>query len=357
MNAKRGKEREDFVESRKKAKQVADFYSGRSNQSREERESSPIIHLKKLNNWIKSVLIHLYVHKGDSVLDLACGKGGDLIKYDKANIGRYVGVDIAAGSIDDAMKRYNNRRQRLSFAAELFCGDCYEVDLERSIQGGFDVCSCQFALHYSWSTIERAERALDNVSRMLNPGGFFIGTMPDSNVIVQKLRAAQDLEFGNSVYNISFGEEHRTKVELLLLMNAVYLLFTFQRFPQATRFGIQYHFKLEDAVDCPEWLVFFPYFQSLAANYGLDLVLKLNFHDFVHKHIKDDHFIDLMRKLGALGDGSNGDTLSPDEWEAAYLYLVFVFKKRGEPGPRRQQNDRRRQWSMMKAEDIKKLVT
>jgi mRNA (guanine-N7-)-methyltransferase len=55
--------------------------------------------------------------------------------------------------------------------------------------GIYDAClDEQFALHYSWSTEERARRALHNVSSLLQPGGYFIGTMPDANVIVRKLR-------------------------------------------------------------------------------------------------------------------------------------------------------------------------
>jgi len=46
----------------------------------------------------------------------------------------------------------------------------------------------QFAMHYSWSTEARARRALANVSALLRPGGIFIGTMPDANVIIKKLR-------------------------------------------------------------------------------------------------------------------------------------------------------------------------
>lgn len=46
----------------------------------------------------------------------------------------------------------------------------------------------QFALHYSWSTEARARRALANISAILRPGGTFIGTMPDANVIIKKLR-------------------------------------------------------------------------------------------------------------------------------------------------------------------------
>ena len=74
------------------------------------------------------MLIQLYARPDDAVLDLACGKvivlllcscqwlcflrliamycfnicqGGDLIKWDKARIGYYVGIDIAEGSVCD----------------------------------------------------------------------------------------------------------------------------------------------------------------------------------------------------------------------------------------------------------------
>jgi mRNA (guanine-N7-)-methyltransferase len=44
--------------------------------------------------------------------------------------------------------------------------------------------------------------------------------------------------------------------------------------------------------------------------------------------MKKPEFVELMRRLGALGDGSNDQsTLSADEWEAAYLYLSFVLRK------------------------------
>ena len=71
------------------------------------------------------MLIQLYARPDDAVLDLACGKvivlllcscqwlcflrliaftvyqGGELIKWDKARIGYYVGIDIAEGSVSD----------------------------------------------------------------------------------------------------------------------------------------------------------------------------------------------------------------------------------------------------------------
>ncbi|KAL0320744.1 UNVERIFIED_CONTAM: cap guanine-N7 methyltransferase 1 [Sesamum radiatum] len=309
------------------AKKVADHYSARTNQTLEEREASPIIHLKKLNNWIKSVLIQLYAKRGDAVLDLACGKGGDLIKWDKARIGYYVGIDIADGSIEDCRTRYNGdadhhqRRKKFSFPARLICGDCFEVRLDKVLaeDAPFDICSCQFAMHYSWSTEARARRALANVSALLRPGGIFIGTMPDANVIIKRLRQAEGLEFGNSVYWIRFDEE----------------------------------FEKKDAVDCPEWIVPFHVFKALAEEHGLELVFVKNSHAFVDEYLKKPEFVELMRRLGALGDGKEDQsTLSPDEWEVAYLYLAFVLRKRGQPDQARGSSRRDKGKMHLSKEDI-----
>ncbi|KAL5700217.1 mRNA (guanine-N(7))-methyltransferase [Ranunculus cassubicifolius] len=312
---------------------VAEHYSARSNQTLEEREASPIIHLKKLNNWIKSVLIQLYTRRGDAVLDLACGKGGDLIKWDKAKIGYYVGIDIADGSIEDCRARYNGdadqnpRRKKFNFPARLICGDCFEVGLDNALKDDapFDICSCQFAMHYSWSNEARARQALANVSALLRPGGTFIGTMPNSNVIIKKLREAEGLVFGNSVYWIRFADEHVDK-----------------KFKSSRPFGIKYKFHLEDAVDCPEWVVPFHVFKALAEEYDLELILVKNAHEFVTDYLKKPEFAELMRRLGALGDGNQDhSTISNDEWEIAYLYLAFVLRKRGQPDGRQQNTSSR----------------
>ncbi|CAD6266006.1 unnamed protein product [Miscanthus lutarioriparius] len=289
------------------------------------------IHQKKKpskpNRSIKSVLIQLYARPGHSVLDLACGKGGDLIKWDKAKVGYYVGVAIAEGSIKDCMTRYNGdtdqqRRKKFSFPARLLCTDCYE-----------------FGLHYSWSTEARARQALANVSALLCPGGIFIGTMPDKNVIIKKLRESEGLEFGNSIYWISFGEEYAEK-----------------KFPASRPFGIKYKFHLEDAVDCPEWVVPFHLFKLLAEEYDLELVLMKNFHEFVHEYLQKAEFTELIWRLGALGDGRQvQSTLSQDEWEVSYLYLAFVLRKPGQPSTQRRADNANRGKMFLTEGDIEDL--
>jgi mRNA (guanine-N7-)-methyltransferase len=59
----------------------------------EDRHNSQIFHLRNLNNWIKSAVIeyacrHLsMLVNGVNVLDLGCGKGGDIGKWLKCGFG------------------------------------------------------------------------------------------------------------------------------------------------------------------------------------------------------------------------------------------------------------------------------
>jgi hypothetical protein len=81
-----GKEEED-------SKSVADHYNARPNVNTNLRARSSIIHLRDFNNWTKSVLIREFVSQRNlKVLDLACGKGGDLYKWDKASVSHVTGV-------------------------------------------------------------------------------------------------------------------------------------------------------------------------------------------------------------------------------------------------------------------------
>mmetsp|Transcript_10850 Transcript_10850/g.14774 ORF Transcript_10850/g.14774 Transcript_10850/m.14774 type:complete len:331 (-) Transcript_10850:60-1052(-) len=299
---------------RTREEQVADHYSSRENQSRKRRQVSPIYHLRLLNNWLKSVLINEYTGEEDLVFDLGCGKGGDLPKWDKIGIGYYFGVDIAKESVKEhARKRYNDGNYR--FPAQLMAVDAFQTDLRPLVPhcGHFDVVSCQFAFHYCFMSETRARTTLSNVAALLRPGGCFIGTTLDANILIKRLRAAPGLTFGNAVHQVSFSEKYSSK-----------------QFPSAQPFGVEYEFTLQDAVDAvPEYLVPFSVLETLALEAGLRLHLRANFHDYATLSMTNQTHFDLLQQMKVLG--KYPDVLSEDEWETSGLYYVFAFKKIGTP--------------------------
>lgn len=299
---------------------ISQHYNERRDEGRRGRQESPILRLRSLNNWIKSVLVNLHTRPGARVLDLCSGKGGDLQKWTRAQASSYVACDTAEVSVQQALRRYNDLGRR-PFPATFLVGDCFAKDVLSYIDDGvgtFDIVSCQFAVHYAFENEERVRRMLANVSGALKPGGFFIGTTPDANVLVRKLRAISGMSFANAVFRVVFDDidpPHNNKA------------FSRDRSP----YGIRYSFSLgASVVDCPEYLVHFPSFEKVAAEYDLELLLLQNFHNFFTEYAAPGSpYRELLMRMKVLDETG---TMSPDEWDAAYLYTVFAFRKKGGDG-------------------------
>ena len=298
---------------------VASHYNSRKDVGRQAREASPIVHMKRLNNWVKATLIGTYTQRGDAVLDLASGKGGDLAKWQASEIALYVGADIAASSVEDSRNRYNADQR--PFPARLFSGDAFAADLASLLQDDlpFDVVSCQFAFHYAFDAEDRARNSLKNIAALLRPGGAFIATVPDANVLVRKLRNADGLKFGNRIYSVEFDEKHADK-----------------RFSKDSPFGNKYVFNLLDAIeDCPEYLVPMETLEALAEEYGLQVERAQNFHEYHLSASRKPENAQLLQRMNVMHNARAGTTISPEEWEAARVYMVLVLRKKGN-APRRE---------------------
>lgn len=194
--------------------------------------------LRSFNNWVKSCIIQKFSPDEDHspgarergissnnqllVLDIGCGKGGDLGKWQQAPqpVELYVGLDPADVSIDQARDRYRsmvtrgghggrggrggyNRRQPPLFDARFHVKDCYgesieDIDIIRQVgfassniggpsHRGFDVVSMMFCMHYAFETEAKARQMLKNVAGALKKGGRFIGCIPNSDVISSRV--------------------------------------------------------------------------------------------------------------------------------------------------------------------------
>ena len=168
-------------------------------------ESNNIENLRKFHNYIKLSLIIQYCSKTNakSLLDIACGRGGDLQKWlnNRLNLQYILGFDNHYESIynstgkgdtfDGAIARFKNIKknyprkipfinfQHLNILDTNILQKLNAID-SRKI---YDVVSCQFALHYFAKTEEILNHVLSIVSEKLKKGGMFIGTATDGDYI------------------------------------------------------------------------------------------------------------------------------------------------------------------------------
>lgn len=306
---------------------VIDHYNQRTEISKtNSRHMSPIIKLKNFNNIIKYILISKFTPQYAVVLELACGKGGDLIKYGRNNISQWIGLDISDQSIQEAKRRFLHlqRKENLQYQTILSQGDCFGQSLGPIVMNmpdcrfPCDLVSIQFALHYAFETEQKARRTIMNVSKSLKIGGKFIGTIPDSEFLRFKLKKFpkdydKPIKWGNSVYKVKFESNEFLKND----------------YEWENPFGQLYTFFLADAINnVPEYVIPFETLRSICDDYGLNLVMKKSFTQFFADEFpKYRNLLSTNQLHGILrDDGKYG--ITGDEKEAsAFFYCAFCFEK------------------------------
>ena len=125
------------------------------------------------NMWKRELLRHV-VRKGDSVLDVACGRGGDIGKMAHLGARSYVGVDVSRECVAEARRR----AAALPIDSRVEVAD---VGLERLPCSDVDAASCQFALQY----LARDPTLLDSLFSELTRVGCrrFVVSVPDHDVV------------------------------------------------------------------------------------------------------------------------------------------------------------------------------
>lgn len=304
------------------------------------RNESQIKGLRSFNNWVKSCIIQKFSPQdkrieqeqdlgwGETakepeeikpllVLDIGCGKGGDLQKWDKAPqpVGLYVGLDPAEQSVQQAHDRYKSmwRGRRPRFDGRFATKDCFgqwigEVPIVREVGidptpnamnrwgkgGGFDVVTMMFSMHYSFESQEKVEMMLRNVSGALKKGGRFIGVCPNSDVLSDRVK--EWFKQNGDKYKTALDGNSATKTDGATdemaapsWGNSIYSV----RFPPPSPhlpslssdgsfrppFGHRYTYFIAEAVDVPEFVVPWEAFRAIAENYGLEQRYRKGFLD------------------------------------------------------------------------------
>ena len=137
--------------------------------------------LRKFHNYIKAELIGEvagFLSKPISLLDISVGKGGDIQKWEHADIDIVYGIDPDQESIKEARERLKEmtKEGRVKTTRKYTFEQKAIADPNTYINKKFDIVSCQFTLHYFFVNDDVLEMVISKVSSSLKQGGYFIGT-------------------------------------------------------------------------------------------------------------------------------------------------------------------------------------
>jgi ubiquinone/menaquinone biosynthesis C-methylase UbiE len=118
----------------------------------------------------ETVVSLLELHSGDTVLDVGCGTGDDVLVVAQivGEQGRVVGVDVSEVMIAEARKRSQGSRLPI----ELVLGDAYNLDFADE---SFDAVRCERVFEH----LDRPLGALREIARVTCSGGRVVVTASD----------------------------------------------------------------------------------------------------------------------------------------------------------------------------------
>ena len=181
--------------------------------------------MRKYINWLKDNMIGTYCHpmytdnKQLSVLDIACGKGQDIMKFYYAMVSLLVAIDIdregLVSAVDGAQSRYsklktqfpnfpqmhwiqadigtelNLESQKTALNTNHLEGESSFVKFfskDSSKRTLFDRINCQLAIHYLFRNDDTWTNFKTNINNHLRNGGYFLCTTFDAEKIRKLLK-------------------------------------------------------------------------------------------------------------------------------------------------------------------------
>lgn len=171
--------------------------------------------LREQNNLMKNAIINKYT-RGQHVLDLGSGKGGDLTKYLKANVASLVCVEPNQDNLVELNKRIQQDERLSKHPIEVVEADVESFGCKRE----FDVVSLFYALTFFFKSEELLDVLVRKIDESLHEAGVFIGTSVIGTNLVFPLSTqtftfelveASNSVFGNKVVFDMYGSKTATK--------------------------------------------------------------------------------------------------------------------------------------------------
>lgn len=208
-------------------------------------------------NFCKAAMLQEALPRpGMRVLDLCCGRGGDLGKLKHQGVADYHGIDIAADSLAEA----NNRAAKLWLDAKFTL-----LDVKKAQAGGadpgMDLVMCMLAMNYFFGAREHVQAVCRLAASALAPGGKFIGLLCDGDALAA--RAVPAVVAGRAACG---GALWRAELQPSLVA-------AIEAAQGLRKYGLEYSFSVASGLveACPEFVASISLLEAEAAACGLRL--------------------------------------------------------------------------------------
>lgn len=286
------------------------------------------------NYWIKNVCL-IQKYKGKTLFDIACGKAGDLNKWVDAGYQKVLGIDYSRDNIENPMdgayartlKKFARRKYMPKYLYLTLDGgqvlneqyfdmlkDENDKKIARGVWGygkqdkllgdfygfvpkqGFDVVSCQFAIHYFFENDAKLSNFVKNVATNLTNGGYFIGTCLDSKRLEREFeQKGNELKGVNKDGRVIWNIRRIDQTQIDVYMESI-------------------------GKRMREYLVDFDKLTSMFKKYDIELVSPITSFETEWRKLQNDKTVEQEIKDRIL-------KMSVPEQDYSFMNVYFVFKK------------------------------
>lgn len=145
--------------------------------------------MRKLHNALKRQLIESMCEQDSVVLDVGCGRGGDVQKWRSRNL---TCVDPDEESLQEARRRFPNQKFILG-------------DISAAPLGPYSIVCYNFSFQYTCASEELFRNTIREIVARTKPGSKLIGVIPDSHFIL-----SQPAKYTDSLGNYFMRNETKT---------------------------------------------------------------------------------------------------------------------------------------------------
>tara|TARA_B110000285_G_scaffold222356_1_gene276430 strand:- start:3149 stop:6652 length:3504 start_codon:yes stop_codon:yes gene_type:complete len=316
------------------------------------------------NLVVKKNLIMSVSEQDDTLIDYAVGKAGDMSKWIRSKLKFVFGIDVSPDNIHNqidgacarfirANKKYSKMHKALfvtgNSSRNIRTGDAVDTDKDKQIiksvfgngpkdisllgkgvynqygvaETGFNVSSCQFAMHYFFENKTTFHNFIRNVAECTKINGYFVGTCYDGKTVFKML------ENKNKNESITIIKNDRKIYEVTKLYDKT----GFPDEEMSLGYDINVYQESINKV-FREYLVNFDYLIRIMDDYGFIVVTK---EEAIALGLPDGTgmFSELYSALeeeikqnpNRKNDYGKALYMSPEEKQISFMNRYFAFKK------------------------------